>query len=65
MDHFTGLMDRDTRGNTSRIRVTGMEYANGQMDQYIMGNTNREIKMVKAIIGFHLAMNTTESIRMM
>jgi hypothetical protein len=63
MDH-TGEMDRDARGNSSRIRVTGMEYADGQMDQYIMGNTNRERKMVMAIIGIHLAMNTTESSRM-
>jgi hypothetical protein len=64
MDHFTGLMERDTRGNTSRIRVTGMEYADGQMDMYIMGNTNRIKEMVMAIIGIHLAMNTTESSRM-
>jgi hypothetical protein len=29
-----------------------------------MGNKNRKRKMVMAIIGFHLAMNTTESTRM-
>jgi hypothetical protein len=64
MDHFTGLVDRDTRGNTSRWRVTGMEYADGQMELYIMGNGNREKVIVMDIIGFHLAMNTTESSRM-
>jgi hypothetical protein len=63
MDHITGLMDRDTRGNTSRVRVTGMEYADGQVEQYIMGNTNRIRWMVIAIIGIHLAMNTTEITR--
>jgi hypothetical protein len=65
MDHITGLMERDTRGKRSRRRVTGMEYTDGQMEQYIMGNGNRISRMVMAIIGFHLAMNTTESSRMM
>jgi hypothetical protein len=64
MDHITGLMDRDTRGNTSRRRVTGMEYTDGQMEQYIMGNKNRIRKMVMAIIGGQMEMNTTESTRM-
>jgi hypothetical protein len=64
MDHFTGQVERDTRGNTSRRRVTGMEYADTQMEQYIMGNTNRERKMVMAIIGGQMEMNTTESSRM-
>jgi hypothetical protein len=64
MDHFTGQLDRDTRGNSSRVRIRGMEYTDGQMEQYIMGNKNRERKMVMGIIGIHLAMNTTESTRM-
>jgi hypothetical protein len=61
MDHFIMLVDRDTRGNSSRVSCTGMEYIDGQMEEYIMGNTNRIRRMVMAIIGFHLAMNTTES----
>ena len=65
MDHITALMEGDTRGNTSRVKVTGMEYTDGQMEQYIMGNKNRIRWMVIAIIGGHLAMNTTESTRMM
>jgi hypothetical protein len=64
MDHITGLMDRDTRGNASRVRVTGMEYADGQVEKYIMGKKNRERKMVMAIIGGQMEMNTTESSRM-
>ena len=63
MEH-TGLMDRDTRGNTRRISVTGMEYADGQMEQCIMENTNKVRVMVMGIIGIHLALNTTESTRM-
>jgi hypothetical protein len=51
MDHITGLMEGDTRGNTSRVTVTGMEYTDGQVEQYIMGNGNRIRKMVMAIIG--------------
>jgi len=37
MDHITGLMERDTRGNSSRVSVTGMEYTDSQMEEYIMG----------------------------
>jgi hypothetical protein len=65
MDHITGLMDRDTRGNTSRVRFTGMEYADTLVEKYIMGNKNRIRKMVMAIIGGQMEMNTTESTRMM
>jgi hypothetical protein len=64
MDQVNGLMDRDTRVNSSRRRVTGMEYADTQVEQYIMGNTNRKRKMVMAIIGGQMEMNTTESTRM-
>jgi hypothetical protein len=63
MDQVTGLMEGDTRGNTSRMSGTGMEYTDGKMEQYIMGNTNREREMVMAILGGQMAMNTTESSR--
>jgi hypothetical protein len=65
MDHITGLMDRDTRGNTSRVTVTGMEYADTQVEQYIMGNGNTIREMVMAFIGGQKEMNTTESTSMM
>jgi hypothetical protein len=64
MEHTSGLMDRDTRGNTNRARVTGMEYADGQGDQCIMENGNRIRRMVMGITGIHLAMKSTESTRM-
>jgi hypothetical protein len=64
MDHITRLMEGDSRVNTSRVTNTGTEYTDGQVEQNIMGNSNRARVMVMAIIGFHLAMNTTESSRM-
>jgi hypothetical protein len=64
MDQLTGLVDRDTRGNSSRRRVTGMEYTDGQKEQYIMGNTNRIRKMVMAILGGQMEMKSSESTRM-
>jgi hypothetical protein len=63
MDH-SGEMDRDTRGNSRRVTGTGMEYTDGQKEQYIMGNTNRIRVMVMAILGIHLAMKSTVSTRM-
>ena len=50
MEHSSGLMDRDTRGNTSRVRNTGMEYTDGQMEQSIMDSGNRVSMMVTDII---------------
>jgi hypothetical protein len=32
MEHTSGHMVRDTRGNSSRRRKTGMEYTDGQME---------------------------------
>ena len=40
MEQSSGMMDRDTRGNSSRVSVTGTEYTYGQMEQCIMENTN-------------------------
>ncbi len=64
MEHTSGLMETDTRGNSRRGRVTGMEYTHGQMEECIMENKNRTREMVMAVTGFHLVMNTTESGRM-
>jgi hypothetical protein len=64
MEHSSGLMDRDTRGNGRRGRVTGTEYAHGQMGQCIVENTNRTTMMVMAVTGGQMAMSTTESGRM-
>ncbi len=57
-------MEGDTRGNGRRGRLTGMEYIHGQKEMCIMESTNRPRKMVMAVIGLHLVMNTTESGRM-
>ena len=63
MEQPSGLMERDTRGNTSRIRSTGTEYTDGQKEMFIMEDTSRIRRMVMGITGFHLALNTTESSR--
>jgi hypothetical protein len=65
MDYGPGLMDRDTWGKRSKMMmIMSMEYADGLMDRYIMANTNKARKMVMVFSGFHLAMNTTDSSRM-
>ena len=64
MEHSSMLVDRDTRGNTRRGSFTGMEYTFGQMEQCITENSNRTIVTVMAVTGIQIAMNTTESGRM-
>ena len=64
MEHSSGLMVRDTRGNGSRERNTGMEYTDGQMEQCIMENKNRVRMMVMGITGIQMGMKSTESTRM-
>ncbi len=43
MEHSSGHTERDTWGKKSRVRVTGMEYADTQVEQCIMENSNRII----------------------
>jgi hypothetical protein len=64
MEHSSGLMERDKRGNSRRRSFTGMEYTHGQVEQCIMENSNRTIKMAMAVTGIQMVMNTTESSRM-
>ena len=64
MDNFARLMDKDTKGNTSRVTVTGMECTDGQVEKYIMGNKNTIREMVMAIIGGQMEMKSSESTRM-
>ena len=61
MGNTCGLMEGDTRGNSRRGRVTGMEYTHGQKEQCIMENGNRPTVMVMAVSGIQMVMNTTES----
>jgi hypothetical protein len=46
------------------MSYTGMEYTDGLMEQYIMENGNRIIKMAKDISGGQMEMNIGESTRM-
>jgi hypothetical protein len=36
MEHMSWLVERDISGNSCRVTCTGMEYADRQMDLYIM-----------------------------
>jgi hypothetical protein len=64
MEHGRRLMETDTSGNTWMITSTGMEYTDGQVEEYITENGNRVIKMAKDIKGGQMAMNIGESTRM-
>ncbi len=58
-------METDPSSNTVMISDTGMEYTDGQVEEYITENTNRVIMMVKDIRGGQVvAMNIGESGRM-
>ena len=45
MEYMIMIMETDTSGNTCRVINTGMEYTDGQVEQYIMANWNRIILM--------------------
>ncbi len=64
MEQASGLVGRDTRGNTRRGRDTGMEYTHGQVEDCIMENGNRTREMVMAVTGIRMAMKSMESTRM-
>jgi hypothetical protein len=38
MEYMIMMVETDTSGNTCRITITGMEYGDSQMEQYIMDN---------------------------
>ena len=64
MEHMRVLLEADTSGNTVMISITGMEYKDGLMEQYITESTNRIIEMVKDITGRQMERNIGESTRM-
>ncbi len=64
MEHWRVLMETDTSGNTVIIIITGMQYTDGLMEQYITESGNRIIKMDKDITGGQMAMNIADSTRM-
>jgi hypothetical protein len=55
MEYMIMMMETDTSGNTCRVYHTGMEYSDGQVEQYIMVNGNRIIKMAMDIIEMQMA----------
>ena len=46
MEHMSGLVEADTSGSACRLSNTGMEYSDGQMEEYIMDSTKRISVMV-------------------
>ncbi len=49
MEHSSGLMEKDTSGNTVMMTDTGMEYTDGLMEMYITESRNRIVEMDKDI----------------
>jgi hypothetical protein len=45
MEYMIMMMEADTSGNSCRLTNTGMEYTDGQVEQYIMDNGNRKKEM--------------------
>jgi hypothetical protein len=64
MEHGRVLVEAYTSGNTVMISVTGMEYTDGLMEEYITDSSKRVTKMVKDIRSGQVAMNIGESGRM-
>jgi hypothetical protein len=61
MEQGRVLMETDTLGNTVLIRNTGMEYTDGQVEEYITESGKRIREMVKDIRGGQMAMNIGDS----
>ena len=64
MEHTRAVMETDTSGNTVTIIITGMEYTDGVMGQYITESGKKVIKMVKDISGGQMEKNIGDSTRM-
>jgi hypothetical protein len=63
MEYMILMMETDTSGNTCRVNRTGMEYSDGQVEQYIMDNGNRIKEMAMHITEIQMAQNTMDSTR--
>ncbi len=61
MEHSRVLMETDTLGKSVMITNTGMEYTDGQVEEYITESGKRIIMMVKDITGGQVAMNIGEN----
>jgi hypothetical protein len=65
MEHMSGLVDTDISGSGCRITCTGMEYTDGQMEEYAMDSGKSIRRMVTDIRGMMMAQNILDSTRMM
>ncbi len=61
MQHTRVLRETDTSGNTVMTRNTGMEYTDGQVEDYITESGKRVTEMVKDIKGGQMEMNIGEN----
>ncbi len=60
LEYSSQLMEGDTRGNSRRVRCTGMEYTYFPEEQCIKENRNRTRLMVMAVSGLQIiVMNIT------
>ena len=54
------LVEADTSGSGCRMTCTGMEYTDGQMEEYIMDSGKRITRMVTDIKEILMAQNTMD-----
>jgi hypothetical protein len=64
MEYIIMMVEIDTSGNGFRVTNTGMEYSDGQMDQYIMDKINRIKEMAMDITEMQKAKIIMDSARM-
>ncbi len=64
MEHISMLLEANTLGKLLRMKDTGMEYSNAQMELYIKDNSNRIITKVMHITGMQVAKSIMDSSRM-
>jgi CO dehydrogenase/acetyl-CoA synthase gamma subunit (corrinoid Fe-S protein) len=64
MEQWRFLVETDTLGNACRVKITGMEYTDGQVDQYIKDNLQRIKEKVMHITTMLMAQSIMVSSRM-
>ena len=55
MEHLSGLVEADTSGSGCKISDTGMEYTDGQMEEYITDNGKSIRGMASDILNMLMA----------
>jgi urate oxidase len=64
MEHMSLLVETDTLANTCRLTFTGMEYSDGQVEEYIKDNGHRVKEKVMHITSLMMAQSIMVSSRM-